>query len=109
MMPDMSFTIILQESIRGTRMVDKSDFTIYKEENISLDGKIENGCLHLESAVYGDDYDSEKYYDFTKEDTDRLFSLISFEDFLKKCREGHLMWMEDFLERNNISPKTFCY
>ena len=90
-------------------MKDKSEFKIYKEENVSLHGRIEKGCLRLESVVYGDEYDSEKYYDFTKEDTDKLFSIISFEDFLQSCREGHLMWLEDFLKKNDISPKTFCY
>lgn len=83
--------------------------TVYKEEKITLSGSIKDGCLHLESCVYGDEYDSEKYYDFTAEDTSKLFSVIKHDDFIKSCKEGHLIWLEQFLEDNDIHPKTFCY
>ena len=83
--------------------------TIYDELYIHLFGDITNGCLHLESAVYGDDYDSEKHYSFSKEETERLFSIISLEDFILLCREKRLIGMEAFLKRNNISFKTHCF
>ena len=63
----------------------------------------------LVSCVYGEEYDSEKYYDFSLEETRKLFDIISLEEFIKSCREGHIMWMEHFLEDNDIHPKTFCY
>lgn len=85
------------------------EFTVYNEQYVTLNGSIKDGCLHLESCVYGEDYDSEKYYDFTEEDTRMLFTLISFDDFIRYCKEGHLMWMETFLQENDIHPKTFCY
>ena len=85
------------------------EFIVYREKNVTLSGRITNGCMHLESCVYGDDYDSEKYYDFTKEDTLKLFSIMTFDDFIASCQEGHLIWMEQFLEDNGIKPGTFCF
>ena len=85
------------------------DFVIYNEENVTLSGSIRDGCLHLESNVYGDDRDSEKYYDFSSEETRKLFSIIGFNGFIESCRKGHLIWLEEFLERNDFHPKTFCY
>ncbi len=90
-------------------ILSDKEFVIYNEQNVTLNGSITNGCLHLESCVYGEDYDSEKYYDFTAEDTKKLFSIMKFDDFLSSCREGHLIWMEQFLKDNGIQPKTFCY
>ncbi len=87
----------------------KNSFVIYEEENVTLKGDIKNGRLHLESNVYGEDYDSEKHYSFSKEDTERLFSLLPLDDFIIECRKGHLMWLEDYLKENDIHPKTFCY
>ena len=55
-------------------------FAVYSEPGVYLGGEIKNGCLHLESDVFGE-LDSEQHYSFSKEDTDKLFSLISFEDF----------------------------
>ncbi|MCR4764187.1 MAG: hypothetical protein K5696_11730 [Lachnospiraceae bacterium] len=85
------------------------EFVIYNEQNVTLNASIRNGCLHLESSVYGEEYDSEKYYDFTSEDTKKLLSIMTLENFIASCREGHLIWMEQFLKDNGIRPKTFCY
>ncbi len=85
------------------------DFVIYNEKNVTLSGSIVNGCLHLESSVYGEEYDSEKHYDFTKEDTRKLFSMITFDSFIDSCRKGHLMWLEQFIEDNDIHPKTIGF
>ena len=87
---------------------DRDFFVVYNEQNVTLSGSIKDGCLHLESNVYGD-YDSEKYYDFTAEDTRKLFSIMGFDEFIKSCQEGHLMWMEQFLKNNDIHPNTFCF
>lgn len=54
------------------------DFVIYSEQYCSLKGQIRDGQLFLESNVYGDDYDSEQHIEFTAEDTEKLFSLMSF-------------------------------
>ncbi len=98
------------ESLSKTKPVqDKDTFIIYNEENVILEGDIKNGCLHLESCVYGEDYDSEKHYTFTKEDTAQLFSVLSYDEFLASCRSGHLLWLEDFLESNGIHPSIACF
>ncbi len=80
------------------------DFVIYKEKYISLAGQILGGCLMLDSEVCGDDFDSEKHYRFTKEQTEKLFSIIAFDDFIELCREKHLIGMEDFLNEHSIYP-----
>ncbi len=85
------------------------NFVVYNEDNVKLTGSIKDGCLHLESSVYGKEYDSEKFYDFSVEDTKKLFTIIKFEEFIRSCREGHIMWMEQFLKNNEIHPRTFCY
>lgn len=54
--------------------MNKDSFVIYSEENVTLEGDVKEGCLHLEFCVYGEDYDSEKHYSFSKEDTEKLFS-----------------------------------
>ncbi len=90
-------------------MIEDRDFTVYKMKNIVLVGSIKQGCLHLESYVYGDDFDSEKYYDFSAEDTEKLFSLKPFDLFIENLRQGRLHWMEQFLENNEIHPKTCCF
>ena len=81
-------------------------FTVYSEPGVYLGGEIENGCLHLESDVFGE-FDSEQHYSFSKEDTDKLFSVISFEDFCELCRREHLLGMDEFLEKNGIKPGVF--
>jgi hypothetical protein len=94
---------------KAIESVVDEEFTVYNEENISLHGDIKAGCLHLCSCVYGEDYDSEKNYDLSKEDTDKLFRIMSLDEFIKNCREDKLHWMENFFEKNDIHPKTFTW
>ena len=83
---------------------------IYSGRTSALTGNIdEDGRLHLTSEVYGEDYDSEKHYEFTKEETDRLFSIISLEDFIALCSEQHLIGMEGFLSDNQIRYDSFTF
>ena len=92
-------------------MVQDGSFTVYADRYSYCGGEIKNGCLKIDSEVYGDDmyFGSEKHYIFTKSQTKKLFSLIGFEAFIAACREGHLSWMERFLEEHDITPKTFCF
>ncbi len=90
-------------------MEDREFFNIYSEENISLDGYIREGSLRLRSEVYGKGYSSEKNYVFSVEDTDKLFSIITFEEFIVSCKKGHLEWMEEFLDERGIEPDTFTF
>ena len=89
----------------GFAMQNQS-FNIYSERYVHLFGEITDGCLHLESDVYGDDYDSEKHYMFSKEETAKLFSLISLKDFIALCRKEYLIGMERFLEENGITYRS---
>lgn len=80
---------------------------IYSEKHVSLNGKIINGSLSLESNIYGEGYDSEKHYTFSKTETEKLFSIITKEDFVKLCRKERLIGMENFLKENGIRYETF--
>ena len=83
-------------------MVDQ-DIRIYSEKGASFSGKIKNDCLSLTSEVWGA-YNSEQHIEFSKEQTEKLFSLISLEDFLKICREKKVSGMWEFLDANDIHP-----
>ena len=92
-------------SLKGTHMTDEK-FTIYNEKNVILRGSISDGRMNLESIVFGD-YDSEKYYLFSRKDTGRLLSLVSLDQFIDICRTTRLSGMEDFLKKHDIHPETF--
>lgn len=85
-------------------------FTIYKEEYVTLNGSISGGCLELESHVYGDDdFSSEKRYSFSKTESDKLFQILSLEEFVELCRKERLMGMEAFLEEHGITYKSYTW
>ncbi len=86
-------------------MEDKT-FEVYRELSCSLNGEIRDGCLHLASEVWGA-YDSEQYINFDKENTDKLFSLISLDDFVMLCKKEHLIGLNKYLDANGIDRKTF--
>lgn len=81
---------------------------IYARDHVYLDAIIKGNELTIISNVFGE-YDSEKTYSFTKEQTEKLFSLISLEDFIKSCRERDIEWMEVFLRNNDIKPATHVW
>ena len=83
------------------------EFTIYNEMYTVLRGCISNDRLSLESYVYGEDYDSEKHYDFNRYETLKLFNKISFDDFIKLCQDKRLIGLEEFLKENNIYYNSF--
>lgn len=106
---DGIFTDEMVEDDDASRPIYDSDFVVYNAGDVSLSGSIKDGCMHLESFVYGDEYDSEKYYDFTAEDTKRLFSLLDFDSFKDSCKKGGLIWMEEFLDEHDIHPNTYGF
>ncbi len=79
---------------------------IYHESSVSLSGKIKDGRLYLTSEVWGGDYDSEQHIDFTKKQTEQLFSLITLENFVNLCRKEGLTGMWKFLEKHDIHPNS---
>ena len=86
-------------------------FVIYNEPYCSLFGDITGGCLHIESDLDEDDMypGSEKHYRFSKEDTARLFRLISLRDFISLCRKQRLTGLETFLAEHGIRPETMVF
>ena len=91
------------------RKMKDCKFDIYDERYVHLFGEFRNGCLQLTSLIFGEDRDSEMIYDFSKADTEKLFFLVSLEDFKKICRAGHLLGMEKFLKDNGIRWSSFVY
>lgn len=81
------------------------NISIYCERGVYFGGEIRDGKLSLVSEVYGDDFDSERHYEFSKEMTDKLFENISVEEFIQLCRRERVSGMEDYLNRHRID----CY
>ena len=88
-------------------MMEDRKFTVYNDLYVYLGGEIKNGCLELTSEVSGgDEYpDSEKHYIFSREQTEKLFSVISLEDLIESCRKGRLIWLENYLDETGIHPE----
>ncbi len=80
--------------------------TCYSDEYRSLRLMIIDGCLNMDSEVYGEDHDSEKHYMFSKEETNKLFSLLSLKAFIELCKNENLVGMTAYLDKNNISCRT---
>jgi hypothetical protein len=76
-------------------------FVLYSNAGASLTGEIAGGCLRLYSEVYGE-YDSEVHYALSKDATDKLFSLMSFEEFVDLCQEHGVWGFQRFLGENSI-------
>ena len=83
---------------------ENKSFVIYSSRDVYLGGEVRDNCLKLESEVYGgDDYwDSEGHYTLSEENTKKLFSLISLDDFIALGKEKHLNGILGFLIDNHI-------
>ncbi len=91
--------------------IPDTSFLIYANKTSSFDGYIKDGCLYMTSEVYGNGdscMDSEMHYSFSLEETNKLFSLISVDEFIESCKNGGTMWLHDFLWKNDIQYKTCC-
>lgn len=85
---------------------------MYGGGGVYLGGHIKDGVLTMTSEVYGDDdgfgsYDSERNYTFSKERTEKLFTIVSVKEFEEIGRKGKVRGMEDFLNRNGIDYGFF--
>ena len=100
------FFISLNGRIKEGGYMKDQKFTIYEETGVYLGGEIKDGCLELLSEVYGE-WDSEQHYSFSKEDTEKLFSLISLENFIVFCREKNLLELDEFFKEHDIHPGVF--
>lgn len=93
--------------MKSKKMPDMN-LSIYSSGGSNLRGTITNGCLHLTSEIWGDDFDSEKHYVFTEEDTNKLFSIMELDEFVEACKKGHVLWLEHFLHENDIDYSGAC-
>ena len=84
-------------------------FDVYRYRSVSLYGEIKDGCLHMESLVFGDEYDSEKIYDFSLRDTDKLFEYMTLEEFIEYGRKNLLIGLERLFRELNLHPDTFVW
>ncbi len=86
---------------------DNLIFTVYQNFYGYLGGEIVNGRLTLISECYGDDEypDSEIQYSFSVDDTYKLFSLVTLEEFIVLCAEKGLIGVESFLKVHGIEPR----
>lgn len=92
-----------KELISGEKDIS---FTCYADRYIYMGGNISDGVLSLTSEVYGDDYDSERHYIFTKEETEKLFSIVTLDEFIELGKEGHCSGLESFLSAHGIRFDT---
>lgn len=79
-------------------------FVIYSERYVYLGGSIRNGCLTVDSEVYGGDdfFDSEQHVFLSRKETEKLFSVCSLDEFVEIGRRGHYGGLLQFLDENNI-------
>ena len=99
-----------RDQISGkTKMEDITlNLDMRNDKHVWLYGSITDGALHITSEVSDDDFSSEKHYVFTVEQTNKLFAIISVTEFEESCKKGGTRWLEDFLDKCNIHPKTTC-
>ena len=91
-------------------MIDQK-FIFYDTNSSYFGGEIKDGCLKMESDILGVESGTggEKHYSFSKEETDKLFSIVSFEEFKAICKKRRVRGLEKFLEENEINYETFFW
>lgn len=67
----------------------------------------DDGRIKIVSEVYGHEYDSEMNYEISKEEGEKMFSILPLENFCKQCK--NCAWLDDFLEKNGIKYAAFCF
>ena len=99
----------IKQEYRFESYIADCHFNIYTEKYVSLKGDIRGGCLSLESMVYGEDYDSEQHIDFSKAETDKLFALISLDEFIALGKKEHLRGLDEFMDAHGIKRDTYTF
>ena len=66
--------------------MENRSFVMYSERNVYLGGELRDGCLKLESEVYGY-INSEGHYSLNEEQTRKLLSLISIDELIEIGKE----------------------
>ena len=85
--------------------MEDQKFIIINEGNVYIGGEIWRGTLNIKSEVDGP-YISEMGYYLSKEETNKLFSLITLEGFIKMVHDGGCMAMTDFFDAHGIKYES---
>lgn len=67
-----------------------------------------NDEIHIESIVYGGDdsfMDSEHHTYFSKDDTAKILSMMSFEEFDNLCKEELSHGLNEFIKKHELNPR----
>lgn len=101
--PDEALKIVKDKIITS---IEDREFTAYADKNVYNGGRIRDGKLHLESEVYGEDgYHSESHKIYSREDTLRLFSVISWDEFVKLQKKDDEGKLTKILNELDIHPE----
>lgn len=86
-------------------------FTIYKDRCVYDGGGIKDDCLYIDSEISGaDDFpDSERHYRLSKEETAKLLSTITLDQFIELCKSKGLTGMEEYFNTNSITYDLDCF
>ena len=69
-----------------------------------------NDEIHVESIVCGNDdgfVDSEQHTEFSKEDTAKILSMMSFEEFDDFCKVKMSLGLNEFIKKFDLHPHRF--
>lgn len=69
-----------------------------------LDGKIKDGEIHLTSEVDMDDFYSERHVSFSKADTKRILSMMTFDEFMDFYLKEGSSGLDRFIEEHKLHP-----
>ncbi len=81
-------------------MEDKG-FVIYSDSNVYLGGDMSDGCLSLESEVYGY-IDSEAHFTLDKENTQKLMYGLALDTLIAIGKEQRSSGIIDLLKKYGI-------
>ncbi len=81
-------------------MEDKG-FVIYSDSGVYLGGDLRNGCLSLESEVYGY-IDSEAHFTLDKENTQKLMYGLALDTLIAIGKEQRSSGIIDLLKKYGI-------
>lgn len=69
-----------------------------------LDGRINDGEIHLTSEVDMDDFSSERHVRFSKADTKRILSMMTFDEFMDFYLKEGSLGLDRFIEEHKLHP-----
>ncbi len=84
--------------------------TIIDEEKEHVVGRFVGDCFLIAAAVQSESGRTENNtYTFSDETVKKLRSIISLDEFVSSFRNGHLEWLDRFLQKNDIAAGKTTY